>query len=90
VADVVSTSNEENIRAVFAEAEKEAAYWREHYDTYRAQYPDQFVAVSRADRQVVVASANLDYLLGFIAGRGLDVQQVWLKFVAATPQHVTL
>ena len=90
VADVVSTLIEENIRAAFAEAEKETAFWREQYDTYLARYPDQFVAVSRADRRVVVASANLDYLLGFIAGQGLDVQQVWLKFIAATPQHVTL
>lgn len=90
VADAVSTSIEENIRAAFAEAEKETAFWREHYDTYLTQYPDQFVAVSRADGRVVVASANLDYLLGFLAGRGLDVQQVWLKFIAATPQHVTL
>lgn len=90
MADGVSTSIEENIRAAFAEAEKETAFWREHYDTYLARYPDQFVAVSKADRRVVGASANLDYLLGFIAGRGFDVQQVWLKFIAATPQHVTL
>ena len=90
VADVVSTSREERIRASFTEAEQEAAFWREHYDTYLTQYPDQFVAVRRADRRVVAASANLDFLLGFIAGRGLEVQQVWLKFIAATPQHLTL
>jgi hypothetical protein len=90
VTDVVSSPSEESIRAAFAEAEKEDAFWREHYPTYLKQYPDQFVAVSRADRRVVVASASLDYLLGFIAGRGLDVQQVWLKFIAATPLHVAL
>ena len=90
VADVMRVSDEESIRAAFAEAEKEAAFWREHYQEFVARYPDQFVAVSRADGRVIVASANLDYVLGFIAGRGLDVQQVWLKFIAATPQHVTL
>jgi hypothetical protein len=86
----MSTSIEESIRASFDEAEKEAAFWREHYDAYLRQYPDQFVAVSRSERRVVVASPNLDYLLGFIAGSGLDVQQVWLKFIAATPQHIAI
>jgi hypothetical protein len=79
--------SEESIRAAFAEAEQEASFWREHYDSYFTQYPDQFVAVTRADGQVVAASASLDYLFGFLAGKRFDVQQVWVKFMAATPEH---
>lgn len=90
MTDVVSSPSEESIRAAFAEAERENAFWREHYAAYLEQYPDQFVAVMKDDGQVVAASPSLDYLLGYIAGRGLDVQQVWLKFIAATPLHVTL
>ena len=90
MTDVVSTPTEESIRASFAEAEKEAAFWRAHYDLYIAEYPDQFVVVTRADGQVVVSGVSLDYVLGFVAGRGLDLRQVWVKFIAATPIHVTL
>ena len=90
MTDVVSTPTEESIRAAFAEAEKEAAFWREHYDTYLAQYPDQFVAVAKADGQVVAVSPDLMYLLGVIDGKGLKVSQVWVEFMAATPHHVML
>ena len=90
MTDVVRVPGEESIRAAFAEAEKEDAFWREHYPEYVKLYPDQFVAVSRADGQVVATGWTLDYLLGFLAGKGIDLQQVWVKFMAATPQHVIL
>jgi hypothetical protein len=90
MTDVVSVPNEASIRAAFAEAEKEAAFWREHYQEYVGQYPDQFVAVSKDEKTVVATGHSLDYLLGFIEGRGLRVRQMWVKFIAATPQHVSL
>jgi hypothetical protein len=90
VTDVVSVPGEESIRAAFAEAEKEGAFWREHWDTYVTQYPDQFVAVTKADGRVVTANSTLDYVLGFVDGKGLHVGQVWIKFIAATPLHVSL
>jgi hypothetical protein len=90
MADTVVRPSEQSIQAAFAEAEKEAAFWRKHYDTYLAQYSDQFVTIAKADGQVVVSSASLDYLFGYLAGRGLDVKEVRVKFMAATPQHVML
>src|SRR4051794_20581731 len=90
VTDVVSTPSEESIRAALAEAEKERAFWREHYDALVPQYPDQFVAVLRETGQVVATSADLMYLLGVIEGKGLTVRQVWVEFMAATPRHVML
>jgi hypothetical protein len=90
VTDVVGKPTEESIRAAFAEAEEESAFWREHYAAYVTEYPDQFVAVARADGQVVAANVSLDFLLGYIAGKGLDPRQLWVQFIAATPLHVRL
>jgi hypothetical protein len=90
VTDVVRVPSEESIRAAFAEGDREAAFWREHYDDYVKLYPDQYVAVARADGQVVIACRNLDYLLGYLAGKDLDVRQMWVKFMVATPGHVIL
>jgi hypothetical protein len=90
MADVVSTPGEESIRVAFAEAEKEAAFWREHYDPYLAQYPDQFVAIAKADHHVVATSPDLLHLVGVIEGKNLSVRDVWVQFMAATPRHLML
>ena len=90
MTDTVVRPSEESIRAAMAEAEKESAFWREHYDTYLTQYPDQFVAVNRTDDQVVVTSPDLMDLLRVIERKGLMVQQVWVQFMAATPRHLML
>jgi hypothetical protein len=90
VADVVSSPIDENIRAAFAEAEKEAAFWRERYQEFVARYPDQFVAVARADWHVVAASPSLDGVIRPAEQRGYRVGSVWIEFIAATPLHVSL
>jgi hypothetical protein len=58
VADVVSKPTEESIRAAFAEAERETAFWRAHYGEYVVHDPDQFVAVGR-DEKATVAITSL-------------------------------
>ena len=90
MTDVASSPSEESIRAAFADAEKEAAFWREHYATYLAQYPDQFVAVAKADGQVVAASPSLDGVIRLAEARGFGLGGVWIEFIAATPLHVSL
>lgn len=90
MADVAVRPSEQSIRDGLAEAAKEAAFWREHYDGLLAQYPDQFVAVAKADHHVVATSPNLLYLLGVIEGKSLSVRDVWVQFMAATPRHLML
>lgn len=90
MTDVVSAPSEESIRTAFAEAEKEAAYWREHYVTYLTQYPDQFVAVAKADGQVVAASPSLEGVIHLAEARGCRLGSIWIEFIAATPLHVSL
>ena len=88
MTDVVSIPNEESIRAAFAEAEREAAFWREHYHEYVKLYPDQFVMVSKADKQVVAVSPSLDGVIDLAESRGFRVGTTWLEFIAATPMHL--
>jgi len=90
MADVVSIPGEESIRVAFAEGQREAAYWREHYQEYVTLYPDQFVAVSKADETVVAASPSLEGVIGLAEARGFRLGSVWIEFIAATPLHVRL
>jgi hypothetical protein len=87
---VDDSPSEERIRAAFAEAERESAFWREHYDGYLAQYPDQFVAVAKIDRQIVAASPSLEGVIRLAEARGFGLGSVWIEFIAATPLHVSL
>ena len=90
MTDVVSAPSEESIRAAFAEAEQEAAFWREHYVTFLTQYPDQFVAVAKTDGQVVAASPSLEGVIHLAEARGFRLGSIWIEFIAATPLHVSL
>jgi hypothetical protein len=90
VTDVVDAPSEQSIRAAFAEAEKEAAFWREHRQEFVARYPDQFVAVARTDWQVVAASPSLEAVIGLAEKQGHRIGSVWIELIAATPLHVSL
>ncbi len=91
----LATPSLEGARAAWAAAEAGDAFWREHYAAYLDQYPDQFVAVVK-DRgrkdygHAVAADPDLDRLIGMIKARGLDVQRVWVRYMAATPIHLAL
>lgn len=80
----------ESARRAWAEAEQEDAFWREHYDGYLKQYPDQFVAVTKADGEFVAADVSLERLLIAIQERGLAARQVWVRWMAATPMRIAL
>jgi hypothetical protein len=87
---VEDSPSEESIRTAFAEAEKETDFWREHYDGYLAQYPDQFVAVAKVDGQILAASPSLEGVIRLAEARGFGLGSVWIEFIAATPLHVSL
>ncbi len=71
-------------------AEAEDAFWRDQYDAYLREYPDQFVAVDKASGQFVTAASNLERLIGLIQDNRLDVQRVWVRYMAATPTRLAL
>ena len=79
-----------SVQRARAEAEKEDAYWHEHYSSYLSQYPDQFVAVARTDGRLVAADPDLDALISSIRKQGLDVQHVWARFMVASPIRLAL
>ena len=74
----------------WAEAEAEEAFWRDHYQAHLKAYPDQFVAAAKDDGRVVAADPDLIRLVGLVRERGLDVQRVWVRFMAATPISLAL
>ncbi len=80
----------ESARRAWEEAEREDAFWRDHYDGYLKQYPDQFVAVAKADGQFVAADAELKRLLDAINASGFGPRQVWVRWMAATPMRIAL
>ena len=80
----------ESARRAWAEAEREDAFWHEHYEHYLKHYPDQFVAVTKEDGQFVAADPDLDRVLDAIGESGLAVRQVWVRWMAATPMRIAL
>jgi len=74
----------------WAAAEAEDAFWREHYPAYLKAYPDQFVAAAKDDGRVIAADPDLLRIVQLIRECGLDIQQVWVRFMAATPISLAL
>ena len=71
-----------------AAADEEERFWREHYGAYLEQYPDQFVAV--ANGEVVAHSPDLRHLAGLLEGKGFNLRDVWVRYIAAAPLHLAL
>lgn len=86
----VTAPDLESARKAWAAAEEEDAFWDEHYDAFLERYPDQLVAVTKADGQFVTADPDLDRLVAMVEENGLGVRSVWVRFLAATPIHLAL
>ena len=85
----VTPSPESAIRA-WAAAEAEDAFWREHYPAFLKAYPDQFVAAAKDDGRVIAADPDLLRIVRLVRASGLDMQGVWVRFMAATPISLAL
>lgn len=90
VGDVTATPSLESAQLAWAAAEEEDAFWRDHYSLLARRHPNQFVAVARATGHVVATDPDLDRLIGIIGDNGLDVQRVWVRYMAVTPIHLAL
>ncbi len=73
-----------------AAAAQEDAFWRDHEDAYLEAYPDQFVAVTKAEGRVVAAAPDSGRLMALLREQGLEVRLVWVRFVVATPLRLAL
>ena len=80
----------DSIRRARAEAEAEEAFWRDRYDGFLQQYPDQFLAVLRENGQVVATDPDLLSLVATISDQGLDTRQVWVRFLVQTAIHLAV
>lgn len=74
----------EELRAFREEMEAEHAYWREHYEELKRQYPDHHVAVYNG--RVIAASKDLFQFADMIRAQGLDPSETWTEFLAADPR----
>lgn len=84
------TPSFESARRARQAAQEEDPFWRDRYDKYLTKYPDQFVAVAKSSRRVVATDPDLDRLISMVNGSGLDVQRVWVRYMAATPIRLAL
>jgi hypothetical protein len=87
---MIDIPGSDSARKAWDAAEKEDKFWQEHYDRYLKQFPDQFVAVAREGGQIVATDPDLHGLIQKIESRGLQVQQVWSRFMYATPIRISL
>ena len=55
-------------------------FWIEHFDELVARYPDEFVAVSVHDREVVDHDPDLSVLMDRLRARGHSHLDVWVDF----------
>lgn len=74
--------------AAFREAEREQAFWEQHYREYIEKYPDRFVAVH--DGKVVATSEDLYHLVILLREQGLAPTDVWMEYIEATPRELLL
>lgn len=61
------------------EADRERAFWNEHYQDFVQKYPDQFVAVH--DGQVIAVSDDLEPFIRAIKDKGYAPGKVWSKYI---------
>jgi hypothetical protein len=81
-----SSPSLDSAHEAWAAAEREDAFWREHYAQILEQYPEQFVAVQNG--MVVAADSDLQQLLRILEKKRVDRRQVWVRFMTADARRV--
>ena len=83
---IANTPGLEEAREALEAAEREQAFWRDHYGELLQQYPDQFVAVR--DGVVVATNPDLQRLLERLAHQKMEPTAVWVRFLATDPRRL--
>ncbi len=72
-------------------AEDEEAYWSSHWSELLNRHAERFVAIIPDDGNlVIVAATDLQELIRTVTEKGLDPQQVWIRFVTKDPRRLLL
>ncbi|MBI2596125.1 hypothetical protein HYW46_05335 [Candidatus Daviesbacteria bacterium] len=84
--------DQEEMAKIFQKAEKQQQFWDGHYQDFVKQkkYLNKFVAVNNQDGQVVAYSKDLLKVLDKIKGKGLSLNEVWVRFITDNPQKLML
>lgn len=80
--------NVKDISKAWAAADREEAFWREHFDEYLQKYRDHFVVVH--DGEVIASSSDLNEVLGGIQTRGINPRDAWIRFITADTRTMLL
>ena len=72
------------------EGDREADFFEAHFDEFRQQYPDQFIAVDPSTESLISIRADLNALAQDLARRGFDVRRVWIIFQPSAPRDLIL
>jgi len=80
---VVGVPSLQNGRELWAEADREQAYWIDHYAQFLREYPEQFVAVQNG--QVVAHDPDLSAILAKLERARIEPTQAWVRFITRDP-----
>ena len=69
----------EQAKEALRDAEKEDAYWAEHFEDLLANYRDQLVAVK--DGVVVAAAHDLFELVRALEEKQIDIGDTWVEYI---------
>jgi len=78
----------EGAKDALEEARAEQEFWETNYQKFLELYPDKFVAAR--DGEVVAADEDLQQIILRIEAKGLEPQDVKIRFVTANPQFLLL
>ena len=67
-------------KALLTLSEKERAFWGKHFREFREKYPDQYVIVHNGE--VIGTSPDIHEVEALLHAKGLDIRDVWMKFMA--------
>lgn len=72
-----------NWKRLWAEADRERAYWTEHYAQFLREYPEQFVAVRNG--HVIAHDSDLPAILAKLERQRIEPTQAWVRFITREP-----
>ncbi len=84
----IAAPDRDKILDAWKKADEEQAFWSSRYGELLERYPDRFVAV--VNGAVVAADPDIERLIRMIEGQGLELTEVWIRFVTTNPRGLML
>jgi hypothetical protein len=80
----------DSIERARTRAKEEAAFWEKHLQEYRPYYADQYIAVLRANGEMIAAGADPSAVLDGLREKHVEFQDVWMRVISGNPRHIVL